>query len=112
MLNYGAGGDNNFKDVMIKIREVLSTSPGGYIPVALFMTDGEWYEDGAAEELTSVMSKYSSTGFTLHTIALGPTINRELMQKFADIGKGTFSTSTINLEDFKSKYVALAGLLE
>jgi len=105
-------GGNDFKDAMKKIGDALSENPPGYIPVALFMTDGLWQEDGASEELLSIMDRYSSIGFTLHTIALGSEINKELMQKFATIGNGTFSISSINLADFKSKYIALAGLLE
>jgi len=117
MLNYGKsrygyGGGNDFKDAMKKIRDALSINPPGYTPIALFMTDGVWSEDGASEELISIMDRYRSIGFTLHTIGLGPQINLALMQKFATIGNGTFSTSSINLADFKSKYVALAGLLE
>jgi len=108
----GYTGGNDFKDAMKKIRDALSKNPPGYIPIALFMTDGVWQEDGASEELTSIMDTYRSTGFTLHTIGLGPQVNRVLMQKFATIGNGTFSVSSINLADFKSKYVALAGLLE
>jgi len=112
MLKYGARGNNDFKDVMVKIREELLKNPPGYTPVALFMTDGVWFEDGASAELQSIMDQFSKLNFTLYTFALGPQINVTLMQNFAKIGKGIYFDSTINLEDFKSKYVYLAGLLE
>jgi hypothetical protein len=59
-----------------------------------------------------MMQKYASLGFKLNVIAISPTINRPLMQRFADIGNGTFTSSPLNLKEIKFAYVHLAGHLE
>lgn len=44
------------------LRDVLRETPPGYTPVALFMTDGVCYGDGAKDEFQSVMNEYKDTG--------------------------------------------------
>jgi hypothetical protein len=112
MMKYNATGDNNFLKVMQAIDQILSRSSCVYIPVAIFMTDGIWHDDGAANYLKTIMERYSTQGFKLNVVAIGPSINRPLMQQFADIGKGTFTSSPLNLTEMKSVYAHLAGRLE
>jgi len=64
MLNFRdrCGGNTNYRNPIVKISEILETNPMGYIPVVLFMTDGVCGEDGAAEALSTIMTKYSLLG--------------------------------------------------
>lgn len=113
MTKYTATGDNNFLKVMQTIEAILSRSDNSsYTPIAIFMTDGIWHDDGAAAKLEQVMAQYGPTGFTLHVVALGNSINRELMERFARIGKGSFTVSSFDLSQLKETYEHLAGLLE
>lgn len=111
MMKYKANGGNDFLKVMQTIEQILQRNTSTYTPIAIFMTDGIWNDDGAANKLQQIMDKYGSSGFTLHVVALGPSINNELMNRFATIGKGTFATSSFNLSQLKGTYEKLAGLL-
>lgn len=113
LLNYTADGGTEYRDPIMKSRNILTNNPSGHIPVAYFMSDGECGDNGATTELQSIMSQYSSLGFKLHTIGFGPSaLNFAILESLAKIGNGTFSNSSINLNDLTNKYVALAGLLE
>ena len=111
MMKYNAGGGNNFKNVFLRVGEVLAHNDhSNYKPIVLFMTDGVWHDDGGTQVLEGLMQKYPD--LVVHVICLGNEINKELMQRFATIGRGTFSVSGINLGELKSTYLSLLPLLE
>lgn len=112
MIPYNADGDNNFKKVMETIENIADNTESSYSCLALFMTDGNWNEDGASAVLKRVVGKHCAHGFQLHSIVLGNDINVALMQQFATIGNGTFSKAGMSVIDLKRAYLQLAGLLK
>jgi hypothetical protein len=111
MLPYGASGGNDFKKAMLGVESVISRDKSGLQPIVLFMTDGNWNEDGASEVLEGMMKTYAHTGITLNSICLGGGCNETLMSKFANIGKGKFSKSGMNVIELKAVYESFADAL-
>jgi uncharacterized protein YegL len=113
LLKYNASGGTNFVDTMSRIGDILAANPSDYTPIALFMTDGEMNDDGAADVLQKIMNQYhDKTGFTLHTIVVGNGGGTSLMQRLATIGKGKMHRSAMSLSELKQVYASLAGVLE
>jgi len=112
MMNRNAGGGTDFLSPMKSIESILSRSPHGYTPIALFMTDGECSDGGSSSILHNMMTTYSHLGFKLHTVGVGSSSNHALLRLFADIGGGSFSSSGLNLTEMKQTYTHLAGRLE
>jgi hypothetical protein len=110
MMQHGAGGDNNFKLCMTKLGEVLGRETLDYIPIALFMTDGQWTDDGGPNILQGLMNMHQS--LTLHAICLGNGVKKDLMELYAKIGKGKLSMSGMNLVELKNVYETFADALK
>ncbi|EFC46700.1 chaperone protein [Naegleria gruberi] len=111
MMKYNADGGNNFLKVFETVEQVLKSSNNEeFKPIVFFMTDGAWHDDGAPAYLEGLMLRYPD--LTVHVINLGSSINFELMNRIAKIGRGTISTSGMSAVELKSTYLSLLPYLD
>ncbi|CAF1528181.1 unnamed protein product, partial [Rotaria sordida] len=81
-------GETSFSPALQKAMEVLNKVTDGYIPVLLFMSDGQG--EGGPSEMAGIYTNYKSRGLQVHTIAFGKDADTATLEQLADAAHGKF----------------------
>ncbi|CAF4263479.1 unnamed protein product, partial [Rotaria sordida] len=87
-LAHMARGGTSFSPALQKAMEVLNEVTDGYIPVLLFMSDGQG--KGGPSEMAGIYTNYKSRGLQVHTIAFGKDADTATLGQLAYAAHGKF----------------------
>ena len=102
MASVGADGGTSFVNAIAALKPIVDKNDDSkYVPLAIFMSDGECQDNGSTALLKSIVASHPE--FKLSAVGLGKS-DHGVLKDFASIGKGIFVKSDINIDSLVSAY--------
>lgn len=104
----GGSGGTAFGPALRQCDSLLASTPPGFTPILVFMSDGEDGAGDAVQEMQSLYNRYSSRNLQVHTIAFGAAAyssssysgrsGAPLLQNMAQAAAGQFHTAASGVQ--------------
>lgn len=112
---YAGFGGTAFGPALQQCNSLLASTPRGYTPILIFMSDGEDGNSGAVQEMQSLYNRYSSRNLQVHTIAFGAAARgsygsgASLLQNMAQVAPGGRFHTAVSGVQLSQVFVQIAA---